>query len=377
MTAANAANTNPSADEQVLTAPETPTTTSSFSASSAKQMAADRVSLATKKLGNPWLLAALLLAGLASWQWFNTRQQLHQQQGLEKRLADSDLAAQEYRSQAKQAQEQVQAIQNRLAALETRLENNPMLAQGAQSAFRDIATDRDLSLLVEVEHALVLAHQQLQTNLDAPAFLNTLQAIDLRLAKTDRAQFSGIRKAIAREIELLRKIPANDFAGMNQRLENLLAGVDQLPLSMDARPAQSATSLKSNTGTEEAPWVMMLNGLWSEIRGLIRIERIDGKAPALISADQQFFVRENLKLRLLGARLALMARDKRSYQHELEACQSLLVQYFNSEDKTVQNTHAALKQFVGTPIQIDLPNLGESLSVIRQTQQSIEKKNKP
>lgn len=369
MTAANAANAGQPSEEKIAPEPSPP------SATPTRSMAAERVSLATKKLSNPWLLAALLLAGLASWQWFNTRQQLHQQQAWEKRLAESDSLGQEYRAHAKQSQDQAQALQSRLATLEARLEDNPALGQGLQTAFRDIATNRDLSILVEVEHALVLANQQLQTSLDVPAFLNTLQAIDSRLSKIDRPQFTGIRKLIAQETDQLKKIPASDFSGMNQRLENLLSGIDRLPLSMDARPAPAPQS-KPNSA-EDAPWIALLNGLWSEIKGLIRIERIDGQAPHLISADQQFFVRENLKLRLLSARLALMARDKHSYRQELEASHSLLTRYFDTQDHTVQSTLSALQQFIATPIQIDLPKPGESLAAVRQAQQLIEKKSKP
>lgn len=367
MTAANA-------DEPTSPAPET--AAPQPSALSAKSMAAERVSLATKKLSNPWLLAALLLAGLASWQWFNARQQLYQQQAWEKRLAESDLISQEYRIHAKQSQEQAQVLQSRLTALEAHFEANPPLGQGLQSAFRDIVANRDLSTLVEVEHAIALASQQLQISLDVSAFLSTLQSIDNRLAKMDRVQFAGIHKAIAHEAELLRKFPSNDFPGMNQRLESLIAGINQLPFSMDARPLISAKP-KSDLGAEEAPWSVLIYGLWSEIKGLIRIERIDGNTPILISADQQFFVRENLKLRLLSARLALMARDKHSYQHELEASRLLLTQHFSMQNSAVQNTLAALNQFISTPIQTDLPKLGESLNAVRQAQQSIEKKSKP
>ncbi|MEY4591372.1 MAG: hypothetical protein RIR18_267 [Pseudomonadota bacterium] len=352
------------ADETVITAE--PTTKAASVAA-----VAPRTTQAIKTLGNPWLLAALLLAGLASWQWYGSRQQLtQQQQAWEKRLTDADQATQESRAISKLVQEQNQTLQGRFSVLEDRLEQEV----GQQTGSRDLAVNRDLATLAEIEHVLMLAIQQLQLNADVSTALNTLQAIDNRLSKMERTQFSGLRTALTHDIDRLRKIPVTDLPGMSQRLENLLIGIDHLPFNMDTRPSIA----KDPTPTVEiSPWTVLLTGIWSEIKGVIRIERIEGGTPLLLSIDQQFFVRETLKLRLLSARLSLMARDQHSFRHELEASLALLTQHFNQEDKTAQNTASVLRQLTGTSLQVELPTLSESLVAVRHAQQLMEKKIKP
>jgi uroporphyrin-III C-methyltransferase len=326
---------------------------------------------AIKTLGNPWLLAVLLIAGLAGWQWYSGRQQLvQQQQSWEKRLADADLASQEIRSLAKQLQEQNQALNTRFVSLEERLDQD----SGIQTTLRDLAVNRDLATLAEIEHVLVLTLQQLHLNGDVATALNTLLAIDGRLSKFDRAQFMLLRKAIAHDIERLRKVPIADLAGMSLRLENFLVGIDQLPFEMEARPVAPTPVLDTS---EYPATARLLNSLWTEIKGLVRIERMDGDSPLLLTNEQQFFVRESLKLRMLSARLSLLARDPRSFRHELEASQILLGRHFNHDDKTVQNTLSALQQLAATPLQVETPSLNESLSAVRHAQQLTEKKSKP
>ena len=341
---------------------------------------AQRVRATARRLGNPWLLAALLIAGLATWQWLQARQQLAQQQTTwDKRLTDTENFLKESRQAAKTAQDQSAILTTRLSTLEDRLAEVSELSN-LQTVHRDLAVTRDLSVLAEIEHALTLASQQLRMNGDLSLAIATVQSADTRIAKSDKPAFSPIRKALARELEQLRKIPAIDLNGMSLRLENLLVGIDKLPLLMDARPNpnpnHAPAAKPSVTGNNEW-WQRLSNGLWQEVKGLIRIERIDATQPILLPADQQFFVFENLKLRLLSARLALLARDQSSFRHELEAAQKLLTRHFNPEDKSVQNTASGIQQLAVTQIQHDWPTLNESLSAIRNLQQLTDKKIKP
>lgn len=364
-----------------MTTPDAPQTTPTETAStpiSSTSSAADtaqRTLAAARKLGNPLLLAALLVAGLSSWQWYDARQQAAQQKMLEKRLNDADSGDRESRALLKQSQEQNTALMARLSQLEERLDQFSEQTGGLQSVYRDLSVNRDVAVLTEIEHALTLSAQQLQNTGNLAAAISAVQAADQRLVRLDRPHFAPVRKALVSDLERLRNTPIIDIAGISQRLESVIIGIDQLPLAMDARPKPIKTDNK--TTAEESALDKLTGSIWSELRNLIRIERIDTPSPVLLPADQQFFVRENIKLRLLSARLSLMARDANSFKHELQAARELLERHFNPQDKRVEHALSSLKQFASTPLNTDLPSLQNSLSALRQAQQATEKKAKP
>lgn len=335
---------------------------------------ARRVAATAKRLSNPWFLAVLLIAGLSTWQWFSSRQQLTQQQTLwEKQLAEFDGLSKEGRIQLKQALEQNASLQGRLTTLEGRLETFEEQSSGLLSAYRDINANRDLALLVEAEHALVLAAQQLQVTGDTTACSQTLQAIDQRLTRLDLPHLANIRKSLARDLENLKKAPALDRHGMGQRLEAIMVNVEALPLLMEARPTATSHSKPSRT-SDESFWDRITHSIWLEVKGLIRIERVDNVTPVLLPANQRFFITENIKLRLLSARVALLSRDQVTFRQALQIALDLLERHFSTPDRGVQNTLNTLRQMQSTPIAQELPTLTESISSLRQAQRILEKK---
>ena len=85
----------------------------------------------------------------------------------------------------------------------------------------------------------------------------------------------------------------------------------------------------------------------------------------LLAPQQVFFLRENLKLRLLNARLALLAHDQWVFRNELKQARLWVERYFDPRDKLVQTAQDTLKQLSATEINIALPSLNESLSAIQ------------
>jgi uroporphyrin-3 C-methyltransferase len=319
---------------------------------------------------NPWVLVALIALALAAWQWVETRLRLADtQQELSKRLAESDTLGKESRVLAKQSQEDVSRLQAKLGALDAKLTE----AQGQQTTlenlYQELARNRDDWLLADVEQSISLAAQQLQLAGNVQAALLALQAADSRLARAERPQFIALRKSIGRDLDRLKAIPAVDLSGMSLRLENVVASVDTLTLAADERP--KVDSGKANAKSLAAPagevslWQRFGLDLWTEIKGLVRIQRFDRPEPALLAPEQSFFLRENLKLRLLNARLALLAHDQWTFRNELKLSQSWLERYFDPREKAVQAALVALRQLAATEIVIDLPNLNESLTALR------------
>ena len=97
------------------------------------------------------------------------------------------------------------------------------------------------------------------------------------------------------------------------------------------------------------------------------MERLDRPDPALLAPDNAFFLRENLKLRLLNARLALLQRDVRTFADDLRQAHAWIERHFDQRAKTVQNSLATLKQLSGSGISLELPALNETISALAAT----------
>lgn len=325
---------------------------------------------------SPWLFLALAAFGLAGWQWIETRARLADtQQEVARRLAESEAALRDERNLLKQAQDQVAALQGKVGALEARQEEFQGQTQDLQNLYQDLSRSRDDAALLEVEQALTLAAQQLQLAGNVQAAVLALQAADAKLARLDRPQFVPVRKALAKDLDRLRALPFVDVSGMSVKLEGAIVAIDKLPLAMEGRPESSAKAAAKPVPAQDLPWWRRTaEEFWDEVKGLVRIQRFDRSEAVLLPPDQSFFLRENLKLRLLNARLALFARDAWTFRNDLRVAQEWLGRYFDTRDKSVQAVIATLRQLSGAEINIELPNLNDSLNALRTAKAGREKK---
>jgi len=322
---------------------------------------------------NPWFFVALAALVLAGWQWQETRQQLQDtQQEVSRRLAEADAGNKEDRGAQKELREQLEALQAKLGAVEGKLGEFEGQSQTLQSLYQDLARSREEATLLEVEQAITLAGQQLQLAGNVPVAVLALQTADARLARLDRPQYLPLRKALAKDLERLNALPFVDVPGISLHLEQIVVGIDKLPLAAYGRPADKTA--KAKTAEPSAWWQQTGSEIWQELRSLIRIQRFDRDEPALLAPGQDFFLRENLKLRLLNARLALLARDQWTFRNELKVSQEWLTRHFASDEKPVQSAQAMLRQMQSTEINVELPGLSDSLAALRAVRSGKDKR---
>jgi uroporphyrin-3 C-methyltransferase len=300
-------------------------------------------------------------------QWVDTRIQVGSlQQELARRLADGDSVAKEGRTLARQSQETMAALQAKVGALEARLAETQSQAVALEAMYQDISSTRDERLLAEVEQAVVIAMQQLQFAGNVEAALIALRGAEARLARSVQPQFLPARKLILRDIERLKGTPGANISGLSLKIESVVAVVDGLPLAYEQRPkAEAAKPASAAKAASVDYWRELGADLWRELRQLVRIERIDQGDPALLSPNQSFFLRENLKLRLLNARLALLQRDGKIFREEIRQAREHLDRYFDSQAKPVQAAQSTLKALAATDVSFDLPGLAETLTAVR------------
>jgi len=184
---------------------------------------------------------------------------------------------------------------------------------------------------------------------NVPGAILALQAADARLARSAQPQFLGLRQVLNRDLARLRAAPLADLPGMSVGLETVLGNVDRLPLAFEARPRPAREGAAA-----PAPswWQRLGTGLWDELKGLVRVQRLDRSEPALLAPEQSAYLRENLKLRLLNARLAMLSRDQWTFRSELKQSEAWLERYFNTQDPGVANALSTVRQLAGTDLMI-------------------------
>ncbi|MBK6629955.1 MAG: uroporphyrinogen-III C-methyltransferase [Betaproteobacteria bacterium] len=312
------------------------------------------------------LPVAMLALGLLAWQWFDARSRMVDlQQEVARRLTSGDSVAGEARAAAKQTQEGLAALQAKVGALEAKLAESQSQQMALDAMVQELTLNREARLLSEIEQALNTAAQQLQLAGNVEAALIALQEAEGRLAAAGRARFLPLRKLISRDIERLKALPLADVPGISLRIEGIVGAVDTLPLAFEAKPRIEPAKASFVPVAAPNNWEKLLRELWAELRGLIRVERMDRPNPELLSPTHAFFLRENLKLRLVNARLLLLQRDGKTFRQEVKQAQAWIEQYFDLRAKPVQAALSTLRQLAAADVGLVLPTLEESLTTLR------------
>lgn len=336
-------------------------------------------------LGGVMLLGLLMIA-LLGWQWLDLRHRVSQTQAqLARRLVEGAAQLRDAKALAAGAQEALQAQAGKIAVLESQISELKAQQGALEGLYQELSRGRDEWLLAEVDQLIGLAGQQLQLAGNVQGAIAALANAEARLARSDRAQFAGLRKAVAKDLQKLRNLPLIDVAGLALRLETVALAADKMTLAFEARPAV-ATGLPANNKARAndkvreptqvdwaASWNRWVAEVWGEIHNLVRVERVDRTELAVLAPQHSIFLRENLKLRLLGARLALLGRDQATFKGELRQAEQWLEKYFDGRDRSVASALETLKPLLAAELSIEPPNLNESQTALRAVKLSAER----
>jgi uroporphyrin-3 C-methyltransferase len=314
----------------------------------------------------PLLIFVIILVPVIALQWYDTRSQIGGlQHELAKRLAEADATGKESRSIVVEAAEAGRRTETKLGLLESRLAESQNQQLALEALYQELTRNRDEATLEEVEQLLLIANQQLQLASNVKAALIAMQEADARLQRLDRPQLSSLRKVLSTDMDLLKAAPYLDTVGVSIRLDNLAASVDALPLAMELRLPEPGSSPSPPVSVTENIWLRFLHEAWEDIKRLVRIQHMDKPDIALLSPSQAYFLRENLKLRLLSARHALLARDGTSFKADIDAAANWVGRYYDNSSKSVVNMLETLHQLRESEVGIELPRISASLDAVR------------
>ena len=338
---------------------------------------------------------SLVLAGLI-WQKLGFTQQ-----ELARRSQDSTEQAVEVRTVAKQAEALTQELQARLAVAEIKLSEVTLQRSQLEELMLALSRSRDDNLVQDIESALRLGFQQTQLTGSVQPLVSALQAADQRIARAAQPRLNPVQRAIQRDIERIRGAALTDVPTLVLRVDELARQVDDWPVQNDvgvktasskARPAQVAAPGKAavqppaakagapdlaepsqpvqDSGWSRASeaWSSFWQRVWTDVtrsgRELVRVSRIDRPEAALLAPEQAFFLRENIKLRLLNARLGLLSRQLNAVEADLKSTEVALGRYFDTTAPQVMAAQKTLGQLRTELSTVELPRPDESLAAL-------------
>ncbi|MFY3385265.1 uroporphyrinogen-III C-methyltransferase [Paracidovorax sp. MALMAid1276] len=319
-------------------------------------------------------VAALVGCGLL-WQKLGSIQEQ-----LARQSADSGALAIEARTMARQAEEQVRETAARLSVTEARVSEVALQRSQLEELMQSLSRSRDENLVVDIESSIRLAQQQAQLTGSLEPLVGALKSADQRISRAAQPRLAPVQRAIGRDLDRLTRTAVADTAGLLARLDELVRQVDDLPvlnavaqaaatrrLAGAASTAQAAPSSSAAQG-DQPWWQAALQRSWEvvrdEARTLVRVSRIDQPEAILLAPEQTFFLRENLKLKLLNARLGVLARQYESARADLAAATTALNKYFDPASRRTQNAASTLQAAQASMKAAEMPRLDETLSAL-------------
>jgi len=287
------------------------------------------------------------------------------------RLAELGAQSQGAKTALTQVQSQLRDAQARVAELEARVADTQEQRVTLEEMYRELSRSADDRVLADVEQTLLAASQQLQLAGNVRGALAALQAADARLARAEKLASTPLRRAITQDMDRLKAVPQADTVGLAVKLDQLMQQVDTLPLLIAESPPAARVTRVRAADEQAVPRVM--RDLWDEMKGLVRIRELDVAEPQLLAPAQSYFLRENLKLRMLAARVSLLARDESTFRDDLRASQAWINKYFDARSRPAVATLATLKQVAETPVAIATPDINASLAAVRTARAAREK----
>lgn len=325
-------------------------------------------------------LAALATAALVlAW---DTQQRVKTLEAeLVKRQQDSGNLATEARTLARQAELSSREAAAKLALLEARVAETTLQRTQLEELIQSMSRSRDENVLADVDAAIRVALQQSAITGSADPLVLTLKQADERLARHNQPRLERVRRAVAQDLERTRNAGVTDITLLTIRLDEVIRQVDELPLlsvperrpvaraaaAAPARPASAPAAAASSATGLWPPglhWRDAVDAVWQEVRGLVRVTRIDHPEAMLVAPEQAFFLRENLKLRLLNARLALLSRQFDTAQSDLRDAQAALDRYFDRSARRVGLASDAVRAVTAQARLVSVPRPEATLAAI-------------
>ncbi|HLT90981.1 MAG TPA: uroporphyrinogen-III C-methyltransferase [Woeseiaceae bacterium] len=280
--------------------------------------------------------------------------------GLGRRIAELETGARDRGRQLDGLRDELDALAERLESLPPRVAS----LEDAVSALGGIsAGSRRAWLLAEAEHYMQIANAELTLAGDPEQALLALRFADERIRSLDDPSLAGVRQALIDEIRALEAMETPDLAGVTMTLASLAESAATLPLAEDVAARgdrRRAQVPEASGGLERA-----IASVKSAFRDVVSVRRADENVAPLLSPEAEYFLRENLALKLQIARLAVLRGEQAALDRALLDAADWLRRYFDPEARAVRSALATIAGIREADWSVSPPDISGSLRLLR------------
>ena len=344
-----------------------------------REPVAPRTQTVVKKSGTGLSLLAILIAlGVGGAGYYFGQQQVDEFQqkltALEAQINNKTVVsapAQEVKfdtTQLAQLESANKATQNKIAQVEELINAKSHELVGLQSQINKVSAQANAQqptdwLFSEADFLLNNALRKLVLDNDVDTAVSLLKLADETLAKVNNSQSAAIRSAINQDLKQLLSVAGVDQNAVMQKLSQLANTVDELPvLDVNFGDDQNATKLSDSL----SDWAE--NAEKSATSFLNHFIRISPKHGAdrkeLLAPNQDIYLRENIRLRLQLAIMAVPRQQNELYKQSLEAVASWIRSYFDTNAEVTQSFLKSVDELSEVSIYVDVPSQLQSLSML-------------
>ena len=344
-----------------------------------REPVAPRTQTVVKKSGTGLSLLAILIAlGVGGAGYYFGQQKVDEFQqkltALEAQINNKTVVsapAQEVKfdtTQLAQLESANKATQNKIAQVEELINAKSHELVGLQSQINKVSAQANAQqptdwLFSEADFLLNNALRKLVLDNDVDTAVSLLKLADETLTKVNNSQSAAIRSAINQDLKQLLSVAGVDQNAVMQKLSQLANTVDELPvLDVNFGDDQNATKLSDSL----SDWAE--NAEKSATSFLNHFIRISPKHGAdrkeLLAPNQDIYLRENIRLRLQLAIMAVPRQQNELYKQSLEAVASWIRSYFDTNAEVTQSFLKSVDELSEVSIYVDVPSQLQSLSML-------------
>ncbi|MDU4451988.1 MAG: uroporphyrinogen-III C-methyltransferase [Haemophilus parainfluenzae] len=344
-----------------------------------REPVAPRTQTVVKKSGTGLSLLAILIAlGVGGAGYYFGQQQVDEFQqkltALEAQINNKTVVsapAQDVKfdtTQLTQLESENKATQDKIAQVEELINAKSHELVGLQSQINKVSAQANAQqptdwLFSEADFLLNNALRKLVLDNDVDTAVSLLKLADETLAKVNNSQSAAIRSAINQDLKQLLSVAGVDQNAVMQKLSQLANTVDELPvLDVNFGDDQNATKLSDSL----SDWAE--NAEKSATSFLNHFIRISPKHGAdrkeLLAPNQDIYLRENIRLRLQLAIMAVPRQQNELYKQSLEAVASWIRSYFDTNAEVTQSFLKSVDELSEVSIYVDVPSQLQSLSML-------------
>ncbi|WP_435235953.1 uroporphyrinogen-III C-methyltransferase [Psychromonas sp. PT13] len=265
---------------------------------------------------------------------------------LQSEVEQTNLQLQDLNNTSKISQTDIQSLQRALAANKARHPNDWILS--------------------EVEYLVNLAGRKIWLEKDVPSAISLLHAADQRIIELNDASLSDLRRAFLEDINTLGALPNRDPDGMVLTLSELERRIDKLAI-IGAELSDKNPESTGQLSDDVKDWKQNLESSWSDFMGsFIVINKRDSKIEALLSPEQRWYLKENVRHNLGKAELAVYREQQTVYDQALQEVINMLDNYYNLNDSATDYFYKSVKELSKRKISVKYPDQLKSEPILER-----------